>query len=59
MFQRRHFEKVAYVLRHHQDCPEVVESFCRLFEQLNPNFNRERFEMACKEDCPQVEKLSG
>ena len=47
MFQRRHFEKVAYVLRRH-DCPEVVESFCRLFEYLNPNFDRERFEEACK-----------
>ncbi len=50
MFQRRHFEKVAYVLRQHPCCPEVVESFCRLFEYLNPNFDRERFEMACKEE---------
>ena len=48
MFQRRHFEKVAYVLRQHPCCPEVVESFCRLFEYLNPNFDRERFKEACK-----------
>ena len=52
MFQKRHYENIAIVLATSTRCPKVIESFCRMFEHDNPNFNRQRFLGAIAQNRP-------
>lgn len=52
--QRRHFELIANTIRD-LDIPwreraKVTTAFCNALSSTNPQFNRERFIMACEPD---------
>jgi hypothetical protein len=51
MFTRRHFERVAEVIRKMPNKPmtrsQIADVFCRVFKQENPQFKEQKFLVKC------------
>ena len=48
MMSRKHFIRIATILREHDANHYVIMDFCDYFASENPNFDREKFVSACK-----------
>lgn len=47
MLSKKHFEKVALILRQNKASDSLISDFCSYFKTDNPKFNEERFKDAC------------
>lgn len=53
MFSKRHYERIAYILRRRvrysesEAVNQIALDLAEMFEEDNPKFNRWRFEYAC------------
>jgi len=50
MFQRRHMQEIAEVLKDLSASDNTIGAFAVMLSCHNPNFNFDRFVEACKED---------
>lgn len=50
MFQKRHYELIAYVIKNVSSMDDLVIALARAFAADNPNFNGETFIEACGDD---------
>ena len=45
---KKHFNKIASILKSNNASDQLIEDFANYFQELNPNFNRDMFIKASK-----------
>tara|TARA_R100001086_G_scaffold125656_2_gene64983 strand:- start:604 stop:756 length:153 start_codon:yes stop_codon:yes gene_type:complete len=48
MMTKKHFVRIADILKEHSADYYLVKDFCKYFETENPNFDKEKFVNACE-----------